>query len=193
MEKEDKRILITQEALKNGAIIAGLSIVISLVLHFIDPVLVFTSWWIGILTTVLYIALLVVVGLNTRKEIGGFWTFGEAFKFFLIIALILSLSAVLYNIVLMKVIDPDLPQKAADAIEAMQRKMMASFGLSEEKVEEALAKAGNMQEKLEISFKNIITTLGVSVAKWGIISLILSAILKKNPPVSFNSFPNEEG
>lgn len=187
----DKSALISKLSLKNGFMLAAVSVVISLALHFIDPVLIYTSFVAQIGIFILFIALLVVVGINIRKEIGGFWTFGEAFKAFLIISLILALTATLYNVVLMKFIDPDLPQKAAAAIEDAQRAMMEKFGMASEQIDEAMAKAGNMQEKLEPSFKNIFTSFGVSLALYGVLSLILSAILKKKQPIVLDSFPKE--
>ncbi|QNN43402.1 DUF4199 domain-containing protein [Pedobacter roseus] len=187
----DKSALISKLSLKNGFMLAAVSVVLSLTLHFIDPVLVYTSFLAQVGIFVLFIALLVVVGINIRKEIGGFWTFGEAFKAFLIISLILALTATLYNVILMKFIDPDLPAKAAAAIEDAQRAMMEKFGMAKEQVDEAMAKAGNMQEKLEPTFKNIFTSFGVSLALYGVLSLILSAILKKKEPVRLDSFPKE--
>ena len=187
----DKSALISKLAIKNGLMLAAVSIIVSLTLHFIDPVLIYTSFAAQIGIFVLFIVLLVVVGINIRKEIGGFWTFGEAFKAYLIISLILALTATLYNVILMKFIDPDLPQRAAAAIEEAQRAMMEKFGMASEQIDEAIAKVVNMQEKLEPTFKNIFTSFGVSLALYGVLSLILSAILKKKQPVTFDSFPKE--
>jgi len=189
---ENKSVLISKLSMKNGLMLAAVSVVISLTMHFIDPVLIYTSFLTQVGVFVLFIALLVVVGINIRKEIGGFWTFGEAFKSFLIIALILSITATLYNVVLMKFIDPDLPQKAAVAIEDAQRAMMEKFGMASEQIDEAMAKAGSMEEKLQPTFKNVFTSFGVSLALYGVISLILAAILKKNQPMVFNTLPKEE-
>ena len=125
----DKSAQISQLSLKYGFILAAVSVVISLTMHFINPVLVYTNVMASIGIFVVFIALLVVSGITIRKEVGGFWTFGEAFKAFLIISLILAITATLYNFILMKFIDPDLPAKAAAAIEDAQRAMMAKFGL----------------------------------------------------------------
>ncbi|UKT64867.1 DUF4199 domain-containing protein [Pedobacter mucosus] len=188
----DKSALISKLSLKYGFILASVSVVVSLTMYFINPVMVYTSFAAQIGIFILFIALLVFAGITIRKEIGGFWTFGEAFKSFLIIALILAITATLYNVLLMKFIDPDLPQKAASAIEDAQRTMMEKFGMASEQIDEAIAKAGNMEEKLQPSFKNIFTSFGVSLALYGVLSLILAAILKKNEPVTFNTFPTEE-
>ncbi|SER27206.1 DUF4199 domain-containing protein [Pedobacter rhizosphaerae] len=188
----DKSTLISKLSLKNGFMLAAVSVVISIALHLIDPVLIYTSFVAQLGIFVLFIVLLVVVGINIRKEVGGYWTFGEAFKAFLIISLILAITANLYNVILMKFVDPDLPQQAAAAIKEAQVSMMEKFGLGKEEIEEALAKSGNMEEKLEPSFKNILTSFGVSIAMYGVLSLILSAILKKKAPVSFNTQPQVE-
>jgi hypothetical protein len=115
--------------------------------------------------------------------VGGYWTFGEAFKSFLIVSLILTIATTLYNILLMGVIDPDLPAKAGAVIEDSQRQMFEKIGLSTEEIDEALSKSGSMEDRLKITFKNVITSFGVVLAVYGVLSLILAAILKKTKPV----------
>lgn len=174
---------LNQLSAKNGVIIAIVIVVLSLVIHFINPLMPYTNFWLQICLFVLCIGLLVYSGKSIRTELGGYWSFGDAFKSFLIIALILTAATTLYNILLMTVIDPGLPAKAAAAMEESQRGMMSKMGMSDEQVDEALAKAGSMEEKLKITPKNIITSFGVGLAIYSVIALILAAILKKNPPL----------
>lgn len=174
---------LNQLAATNGLIIAIITLVLSLVIHFIDPLLPYTSFMVQILSFIIFIGLLVYAGTSIRKELGGYWTFGDAFKSFLVMALILTAVTTVYNIVLMTVIDPELPAKAATAIEESQRSMMAKMGVSEEQIDEALAKSGNMEERLRITPKNVVTSFGVGLAIYGVIALIMAAILKKNPPL----------
>lgn len=187
----DKSALISKLSLKYGFILAAVSLVLSFTLHFINPVMMYTNFALPFIVLIIFLVLLVFVGITIRREIGGFWTFGEAFKSFLIISLILALTAVLYNILLMKVVDPDLPAKAAAAIEESQRAMMTKFGMGNDEIDAALEKAGNMQEKLEPTLKNSFTSFGVSLAMYGFLSLILAAILKKKEPVNLSAFPTE--
>ena len=175
--------LLTQLSLKNGLIIGAASIVLSLVMYFIDPLMAFTNWWVGLIMIVVFLGLLVYAGQSIRKEAGGFWTFGEAFKSFLIMSLIITATSTVYSIVLMKVIDPDLPARAGAAIDENTRAMMAKFITDEDQLEEALAKSGSGQSKLEITGKNLVTSVGVSLAIYGVLSLILAAIMKKTPPI----------
>jgi hypothetical protein len=180
---EDRNAMITQLSVKNGLLIALITVVISLILYFIDPLMMYTSFWGSMLGFVIFIVLLVVVGQSIRKAVGGYWTFGEAFKSFLIVSLILTIATTLYNILLMGVIDPDLPAKAGAVIEDSQRQMFEKIGLSTEEIDEALSKSGSMEDRLKITFKNVITSFGVVLAVYGVLSLILAAILKKTKPV----------
>ena len=178
--------LLTQLSLKNGLIIAIVFIVISLIMHFIDPMMAYTSAWVSLLLMVVFIGLLVYAGITIRKEAGGFWTFGEAFKSFLVMSLIICATSTLYNILLMGVIDPSLPEKAGAAIDEKASQFMLSMGMSEEQVEQEMAKNPGV-ERLTVNAKNTITSFGVMLAIYGLLSLILAAILKKNPPVFFKS------
>ena len=180
---ENKSAMISQLSIKNGFLIALIIVAISLMLHFIDPLMMYTSSLAGMATFVVFIVLLVVIGQSIRKAVGGYWTFGDAFKSFLIMSLIITSVSTLYNVVLMGVIDPGLPAKAGAVIEESQREMMGKLGLSEDEIDEALEKSGSMEDRLAITFKNVITSFGVVLAIYGVISLILAAILKKNPPV----------
>ncbi|TDQ08498.1 DUF4199 domain-containing protein [Pedobacter metabolipauper] len=175
----DRQKLLTQLSLKNGLIIAAVSVVLSLVLYFINPLMAYTSLWLGLVLFVLFIALLVYAGKTIRTDAGGFWTFGEAFKSFLIMGLIIASLSTLYNVLLMTVIDPELPVKAGAAIDENTRSMMEKFGSTSEQIDEAMAKAGNNADKLKITPKNVVTSFGVSLAVYGVLALILAAILKK--------------
>ncbi|MGY3052287.1 putative Tic20 family protein [Pedobacter sp. UYEF25] len=189
---EDKNKLITLLSLKNGLILAAVWIVIYAVLYFINPVMIFTNFWISLVIWVVVIVLLVIIGKSIRTEIGGFWTFGQAFKSFLIIALILSFTSVLYNVVLIKVINPNYPAEAASAIQDSQKAMMEKFGASSDQIDEAIAKSGNMEEKLQANVKNMTTNFGYSIAVYGVLALILAAILKKNEPILFSTLQDDE-
>jgi len=175
--------LLTQLSLKNGLVIGIVIIVISLAMYFVDPLMAYTNFWVGILTLIVFLSLMVYAGITIRKEAGGFWTFGEAFKSFLIMALVISALSTAYNALLMGVIDPDLPEKAGTAIDAKTREMLAKFTASEEQLEEAMAKSGSNVDKLKITPKNVLTSFGVMLAMYGVLSLILAAILKKQQPV----------
>jgi hypothetical protein len=182
---EERQKLLNGLSAKNGLVIALVSIVLSLIIHFIDPLMLFTTWWIGLLLMVIFIALLVYAGKTIRTEVGGFWTFGEAFKSFLIMGLIVTALSTVYNVVLRTVIDPELPAKAGAATDENARAMMAKFGMQQDQIDEAMAKQGNSEDKLKVTAKNVVTDFGISLAIFGVFALILAAIMKKKAPVKF--------
>ncbi|MBC7566809.1 MAG: DUF4199 domain-containing protein [Pedobacter sp.] len=182
---EERQKLLNGLSAKNGLIIAVVSVVLSLVIHFIDPLLAYTSIWLGLVLFVLFVGLLVYAGKTVRSEVGGFWSFGEAFKSFLIMGLIIAATSTVYNAVLMTVIDPELPVKAGAAIDDNTVAMMKKFGAGQDQIDEAMAKAGSNADKLKITPKNVVTSFGISLAIYGVFALILAAIMKKNPPVKF--------
>ncbi|MEJ7558802.1 MAG: DUF4199 domain-containing protein [Pedobacter sp.] len=182
---EERQKLLNGLSAKNGLIIGLVSVVLSLVIHFIDPLMLFTSWWVGLVLMVVFIALLVYAGKTIRTDLGGFWTFGEAFKSFLIMGLIITALSTVYNVVLRTVIDPDLPAKAGAATDENAQAMMAKFGMQQEQIDEAMAKQGSAESKLKVTPKNVVTDFGISLAVFGVFALILAAIMKKKPPVKF--------
>ena len=183
---EERQKTLTGLSAKNGLIIGLVSVVLSLVIYFVDPLMAYTSIWLGLGLFILFIGLLVYAGKTVRTEVGGFWTFGEAFKSFLVMGLIIATLSTLYNVVLMTVIDPELPVKAGAAIDENTVAMMKKFGAAQEQIDEAMAKNGNNAEKLKITPKNVITSFGISLAVYGVFALILAAIMKKSPPIKFS-------
>ena len=179
----ERASLLTKLSAKNGLIISAVTIVISLTMYFIDPLMAYTSFWVGILLFVVFIGLLVYAGITIRKEVGGYWTFGEAFKSFLVMALILAALSTLYNVVLMAVIDPSLPETAGAVLDENSRAMMAKFGMDEDKIEEAVAQSGSNVDRLKITPKNVVTSFGAMLAVYAVIALIMAAILKKKEPL----------
>ncbi|RZL06434.1 MAG: DUF4199 domain-containing protein [Pedobacter sp.] len=182
---EERQKLLNGLSAKNGLIIGLVSVVLSLVIHFIDPLLLYTSMWIGLVLFIVFIALLVYAGRTIRIEAGGYWTFGEAFKSFLIMGLIITVLSTVYNVVLMTVIDPDLPARAGAAADQNAEALMAKFGMQQEQIDEAMAKQGKGEDKLKVTAKNTVTNFGVSLAIFGVFALILAAIMKKSPPIKF--------
>jgi hypothetical protein len=174
---------INQLAAKNGLIIGIVTVVFSLALHFVDPLLQFTNSWVGFISFAIFIGLLIYAGKAIRTEIGGYWKFSDAFKAFLVISLIVATISVVFNVLMVTVIDPDLPATAGAAMDENNRAMMAKFGMTEEQIDQAQAQSGPMEEHLKPTGKNLLISFGTILAIYGVISLIMAAILKKNPPI----------
>jgi F0F1-type ATP synthase assembly protein I len=180
MSEESKAALIKKLSIRNGLIIAGVVIVLSLVFWVVDPLLQYTNTWVSMLNFVIVIALLVVLGLETRKVVGGYWTFGEAFKSLLLMSVIISVLTVLFHYILNAFIDPTLPDRVSEALIAKLNDQFSSSGMSQERIDEFTK---SMDGKFAATPKNEAVNLGIGLLVYAIIDLIIAAIIKKNPPM----------
>jgi len=168
-------------AVKNGVILAVISIVCVMIIYVVD---------LTILATFKFLALILVVGLgyviyagiNYRNEIGGYMSFGKAFQHGLLVLAISGLISTVFNLLLYFVIDPDLPNKLVDAIIANTEEMMAGFGAPQETVDKQIE---TMRGELPDQFTVVGLLYGYVKALifYAIIALITSLFVRKNEPV----------
>src|SRR5471030_3148604 len=96
-------------SLQHWLLLGFIAIVLSLVFYIIDPLLQYTNLWLGFLSLIIIITLMVVLGLDIRKKIGRYCLLRQAVKNQLIIAVCISVMANIYNVILLTYIKPDLP------------------------------------------------------------------------------------
>ncbi len=78
MEASNAQVNIKQEAIKNGLIMAGISIVIFLAMNYIVPEMQGSFILLGI-QLLIGLAISVVLCLDMRKKVGGYWTFSDVY------------------------------------------------------------------------------------------------------------------
>lgn len=177
--------VINNLSIRNGLLIAAVTVVLNVVFYMMDPVMQFTSWWIGILVFVLVIALLVILGIDIRKKIGGYWSFGEAFKSQIIMGAILSIIGVAYNFIIFKFVNPQLPELANNAMLDKLTTSLSNANLSEDKIDEYTKtfKNGEFIAKLQPTLANELKTIAFSLILYVVIALIIAACIKKKAPL----------
>src|SRR5690606_31347737 len=116
-----------QAALKAGLITGLFLTAFSFVCYFIDYKLL-ASTWLGLVTLAIYSGLVIYFGIEYRKELGGFMSFGSAFQFSFFSLLIMLAITTVGNMLLFMVLDPDLGEKMADVGLENTLKIMDSFG-----------------------------------------------------------------
>jgi hypothetical protein len=170
---------------KNGLLIGLIVVVLNVVYYFIDPLLTFTNMWVGVFSLVLIIALLVILGIDVRKKIGGFWSFGQAFKSLIIMTVIIVLFSTVYNFILFKFVDTQLPAKATAALLEKTTATLNNLGMDQSKIDEATKTFtnGEVEAKMQPTIKNEALGFLYGVILYGIISLIIAAIIKKKTPL----------
>lgn len=174
---------LVNNAAKNGLILGGISIVMVLVIYAIDYT-VLVQMKMLLFSLLISVGYAVYAGIGYRKEIGGYISFGKAYQHGFIMFVVSSLLYTLFTFLLYFVIDPELPGKLTEASLANTEEMMRGFGMTEDQLEEAMAKA---REGSANQFSPGKMALGFvfGVIGGAIFALISGAIVKKNQPVSF--------
>jgi len=175
-------------SLIHGLLLGIVSVVLSIIFSMIDPVIIFTNFWIGILILIIVIVLMVVLGLDVRKKIGGFWSFGEAFKSLIIMAVVLVVMSTLYNFILFKFVDPGLPAKANSALLDKITTSLNNSGVDQSRIDEYTKQFqdGEFEAKLKPTLVNELKALGGGIILYAIIGLIIAASIKKKAPLSLS-------
>ncbi|MES2277416.1 MAG: DUF4199 domain-containing protein [Bacteroidota bacterium] len=192
MTEEEKNAEINKLSVRNGVLVGIVSIILTIVFHIIDPLLQFVNIGAQLGSFAIVITLIIILALEVRKKIGGFWTFGQAFRSLIIGGLFITLLSVACNFVMFKFVDPSLPGKIKDATVEKVTDRLTKMGMEQSKIDEINAQFenGEFEAKLQPTFKNELTAVGIGLLIYAIIDLIIAAIIKKNPPM-FAPVPDE--
>ena len=176
MEQHEK-ISPTKAALNSGLIVGLVMVTLSFVIYFIDYTYLVSGWY-GFGVFALFFGMVIYFGLQYRKDIGGFMTFGSAFQFAFVTLIVSGLITTVGNILLYQVINPDLSEILVKVQLENMMDLMDSFGaadsLSSEQIKEMRT---DMEDQFTISGQ--ISGFGISLIIYAILSLILGAIIKK--------------
>ena len=186
MEDQIKKATIGKLGVQYGLLIGGITIVLAVVFRIVDPLMQFTNLWVQIFGGVLGIFLVVIFGLEIRKRIGGYWSFGEAFRGLMTMAVFITIITILYNFVLFKFVDPDMPTKINDATESVMAERLAKMNMDQDKIDEVtkMFHNGEFKAKLEPTLKNEALGVCYSILFYIVINLIIAACIKKNKPLN---------
>lgn len=128
----------------------------------------------GLVVFVFYIVIMVLATRKHRDEdLGGQITFGRAFTVAFFTSLIVGVLATAFNMLYMNVIDPSM----GPTIMEETREMYEGMGMTEAQIEKAM-------KQVERGFTVVgqLMGLGFGAAMGAVLSLIIAAIMKKNPP-----------
>ena len=76
----ENKINYQEEVLKAGLLLGFVSVFITLITYIIS-IEMMTEWWFGLLSLAINISLIIYLGITFRKNIGGYMSFKESFKF----------------------------------------------------------------------------------------------------------------
>ena len=135
----------------------------------------FVSWWIGVVSILIYLVLGIILLSKTKKEMNGLFVFKDAFTTYFISAVIGIVIGTAFNILLFNVIDPS----AQDTLKEITIKnavaMMQKFNSPAAAINEMIAK---MKENNPYSVVELLKGSIFSMVFSAIIGLIMAAFFK---------------
>ncbi len=174
--------------LKNGLIYGGINAVYLLITYVMGVDTMMSYYNMGF-SLLLGLGLMIFMGTQVRKALGGFMTLGEGFKNIMIIYAFASFIYLVVNHVLGTVIDPELPLKMAEATIEKSMALMEGF-MPEEALDEVYENMGEVREDVLAMYtltgfiKTYVQTLAV-----GAIGVVIGAAITKK--VNPNPFPED--
>jgi hypothetical protein len=163
--------------LQYGMISAVVSLLFLVVLY-VSGVKAFTSP-VAYLGFVLPIAFAVVACIQERKNNGGYLDFRKALKIAFGVLVITSFVSSITQFVLFNYIDTAFRESMLQESMDMAQRMMERFNVPQSEIDKQL-KA--MTETNQFSFGKTMTSFAFICIIWFVISLIIAAVVKKNPP-----------
>jgi|SRR6185436_12233130 len=170
---------ITSYFIRQGIIFSLINILLTLVIYFSGPDFIANHYiLVPVFLLLLAIVYPIIITIQYRKANGNVLLFKDAYKISFFMLAVSGLITAIFGIILYHVIDPDYPRLIVERLTEKITEMMASAGLSEEKIQEALDKQ-NLSDKFTI--KGQITSYLYSLVFYGIFSLIVAAVAKRSP------------
>ena len=170
---ENQELKTSKYALRYGLILGGISIVFGIMLYSLDMQYE-QGWQIGLVNIIIMIAVIIMAIIAFRKDNGGLLSLGQALKVGIGTALIAGILGIIYQMVLMNVLDPDF---MANMMEIRKGEMIAQ---NPNMTQDEIDAASEMMQKFSGPGITIAFGLIGSVFFGFIFSLIGGLILKRS-------------
>lgn len=166
-------------AIRYGGIAALISIAITLLVDTLGLVNYGTGegqWIVSVASLIITLSILYYAINQHKSDLGGYITFGRALKTGVMIGLIAGIIGGVFAAIYHGFIRPDIMETALEA----QTEQMLDQGLSEEQIEQAMGISKMITGPIGLGLSSVIG----SVFIYAILSLIMGAIMKKDPPMA---------
>ncbi len=166
--------------LKYGAIMAAISILFGVYTYAIDPELI-GNWMVGVFFIIAYIVLIIFALRESKKNLGGYMSFREAFTTFMIAAILAIVASTAWNLLIFNVIDPAYAEQVKEISMDTSIEFMEKMGIPEDQMEQALIDA---EERIDNQFtvSGLLSGLAMNIVFSAVVGLIFAAIFKKSAP-----------
>jgi prepilin signal peptidase PulO-like enzyme (type II secretory pathway) len=165
----------------NGGVILGIVLIIMQLLMWMFNFIP-VGFGTGMLALLFNVALAVIILFiftksYREKEMGGYITYGQAFKLAFMIYLVATVILVIYNVIFMKFIDPGYMERVMQVTAEATENAMRKRGMSEDQISRLLERMAERGKPTIV--KTLVTSLISGVIFGAITSAISSAFAKK--------------
>ncbi|MFT5617184.1 MAG: hypothetical protein ACI85I_000400 [Arenicella sp.] len=164
-------------AVKHGLIIGLIGIAFTTLTYLMGPEA--ASGPLSYVVFAVTIGLLVYFGIQGRKDNGGYFSFGEAFKYVFITAIVGTVISFVFQYVLYGIIDPSYYTQVGEMALEKIGEMYESMGMDQEQIDAAMEQA---KGSMGYSIKNVLIGLGGTSVFYAVVAAIIGAIIKKQNP-----------
>lgn len=173
MEKSFKSVA------SNYGIILGIILSLITVFAYVFMLELFTKWWLGILLLVIVVAAGTMAAVKSKKMLGGFISFKEAFTSYFIVVLLGTLISTIVGILIFNFIDPEAAQTLQEMILESTRQMMENMGAPEESIEQTIAASADTNL---YSIAKQAQQYAINLVIFCVIGLIVALAVRKKDP-----------
>jgi hypothetical protein len=171
--------IIKKNAIPFGITLGLLSVLITGFIYVFD-INLFLSGWVTFFKVIIYSAIIILLLNKTKKELGGFMSFKEAFTTFFYAAALGIIIATSFDIVLFNLIDPSLKDSLKEITINFTVELLEKFKTPTSEIKKAVEEIKNTDQFSVLQqIKGLFTYFLISA----IFGLVFSAIFKKNKPV----------
>lgn len=175
---------IIQYSMTNGAILGLMLIIFSVLLYFMGvmPVSTRSIILIPVINFSIMLVFLIVSMKGYRdKVLGGYITLSDSFLLGLLIIVFSSVISGFYTLIFNLVIDPGYTDRVYEGLESWTYETYLNMGLTESQIDEAMNVIEKQQEKLT-PLRSFYSSVFSSAIFGSIVSIIISAFIRKDPP-----------
>ncbi len=166
--------IIKKNGITYGIILGIFSILVTASIYAID-ISLFLKWYVGVFSMLIALIIGIMAIVNTKKKLGNFISFKEAFTVYFITGVIATVMSVLFSIVLFNYVDPGAKETLKEMTMKYTVDMMQNMGVPASATNEAVAK---MQEQDTYSPMQQMFGMLVSFVLHAIVGAILGLIFR---------------
>jgi len=173
-----------QYSMTNGAILGLILIIFSVLLYVmgIMPVTTRSIILIPVISFAIMLVFLIITMKGYRnKALGGYITFSDAFLLGLLIIVFSSIISGFYGLIFNLIIDPGYTDRVYEGLKNWTYETYLNMGLNETQIDAAMETIEQQQAKLT-PLRSFYSSVLSSAIFGSIVSLIISAFIRKDPP-----------